>query len=73
MKTWLRDIAVSKYKPDKMINTDLKKKVQQVSRDIGTGSILKKIETIQAAQKDIEANANLKLTLELMMLRMAQD
>jgi DNA polymerase-3 subunit delta' len=73
MKTWLRDLVVTKYKPDKMINTDLKEEVKQVSQQIGVRSILKKIETIQTAQRDIRANANLRLTLELMMLRLAKD
>jgi DNA polymerase-3 subunit delta' len=73
MKTWLRDLVVSKYKPDKIINTDLTEKIHQVSQQIGAKSILKKIETIHTAQRNIQTNANLRLTLELMMMRLAKD
>jgi DNA polymerase-3 subunit delta' len=73
MKTWLRDLVISEYRPEKMINTDLKETIQQVSRQIGIKSLLEKIETIQAAQRDIRTNANLRLTLELMMMRLARE
>ncbi len=73
MVTWLRDLIVCKYDPEKVINADLVEKLQATSSKITTRSLISKIETIQTAQKDIRANSNLRLTLEVMMLRLAKD
>jgi hypothetical protein len=42
-----------------------------VSEKNPVGTVLEKMDAIRTAQKDIEANANLRLTLEVMMLRLA--
>ena len=73
MIIWLRDLIVYKYDPEKVINADLIDILQAGSSNIKTRSLISKIETIQAAQKDIKANSNLRLTLEAMMLRLAKD
>ena len=70
MMGWLRDIIVCRYKPDHVINADLIDKLKKVSQKIPETTILKKMEVISTAQKDIEANANLRLVMELMMLRL---
>lgn len=73
MITWLRDLIVCKYDPEKVINADLIDILQAGSSNITTRSLISKIETIQAAQTDIKSNSNLRLTLEAMMLRLAID
>ena len=73
MITWLRDLIVCKYDPEKVINADLIDRLQETTQKITIQSLISKIETIQAAQKDIRANSNLRLTLEVMMLRLAKD
>jgi len=72
IKTYLRDLIIYKYSPEKIINKDLSHKIQYVSRKISVKSLLSQIEVIQTAQKDIKANANLRLTLEIMMLKFAR-
>ena len=69
MKSWLRDLVIYNFHPEKIINKDLIKKIQYASQKIGIKSLLLKIDAIQAAQKDIQSNANLRLTLETMMMR----
>jgi DNA polymerase-3 subunit delta' len=72
IKTYLRDLIIYKYSPEKIINKDLIRKIQHASQKIAVKSLLSKIEAIQTAQKDIRANTNLRLTLEVMMLRLAR-
>ena len=73
MKSWLRDLIVSQYSPDKVINADLTESIQQTSKKCSVNSLLYKISVIQTAQRDLEVNANVRLTIELMMMRMARD
>jgi DNA polymerase-3 subunit delta' len=71
IKTYLRDLIIYKYSPEKIINKDLISKIQYASQKISVKSLLSQIQAIQTAQKDIKANTNLRLTLEVMMLRLA--
>ena len=72
IKTYLRDLIIYKYSPEKIVNKDLIRKIQYVSRKISVKSLLSQIEVIQTAQKDIKANTNLRLTLEIIILRLAR-
>lgn len=72
IKTYLRDLIIYKYSPEKIINKDLIRKIQYASQQITVESLLSQIEAIQKAQKDIQANTNLRLTLEVMMLRLSR-
>jgi DNA polymerase-3 subunit delta' len=72
MKSWLRDLVIYNFHPGKIINKDLMEKIQNASQKIDTNSLLLKIDAIQAAQKDIQSNANLRLTLENMMMRIGR-
>jgi DNA polymerase-3 subunit delta' len=73
MITWLRDMIVCRYTPDKVINRDTIDRLEEVSYKISVRSLADKIKTIQVAQKNIDANSNLRLTLEAMMLRLTKD
>ena len=72
MKSWLRDLVIYNFHPGKIINKDLMEKIQNASQKIDINSLLLKIDAIQAAQKDIQSNANLRLTLENMMMRIGR-
>jgi len=72
MKSWLRDLVIYNFHPEKIINKDLMENIQNASQKIDIKSLLFKIDAIQAAQKDIQSNANLRLTLETMMMRIAR-
>ncbi len=73
MKSWLRDLIVYKYNPEKIIHADLKETIGQKSPKSSVTSLLNKIGIIQTAQKDLAANANIRLTLEVMMMRLARE
>ncbi len=70
MLTWLRDLLVCRHDQVRVINSDLIDKLAKVSQKIPEAAVLKMMEIIMTTQKDIEANANLRLALEVMMLRL---
>lgn len=72
IKSWLRDLVVCQYNDKKVINTDMLPRLQKISKRISTESLLLKIEAIQKVQHNIESNANVRLSLELLMLQLAE-
>ena len=71
IESYLRDLVVCKYCPEKIINRDLQSKIQNRSQKMTTASLLSKISIVQSAQKNMRANANLRLTLEVLVMRLA--
>ncbi len=71
IQSWLRDLVIYKYSPEKIINRDLTDKVQSASQQADVKLLLSKIEAVQTAQRNIEAKANLRLTLEALIMRLA--
>jgi DNA polymerase-3 subunit delta' len=72
MKSWLRDLVVGQFNPERVVNQDLAQKIQQASQKMGIAVLLDKIDTIQATQNAIHAGTNLRLALEVMVLRLAK-
>ena len=72
IKFWIRDLVVCKYHPEKIINRDLKDRIRRASKKMKTASLISKIDDIQSAQKNIQANTNLRLTLEILIMRLAK-
>jgi DNA polymerase-3 subunit delta' len=71
LELWLRDLLVAKIAPARVINQDMRTQIQQTAASHSTASLLERIETVRAARRAIEANANLRLTLESMLLKLA--
>ena len=69
LKMWYRDLMIVKFSPEKIINQDLIKHIKDISDQMHMASILLKFEAIQSAQRYIEGNANPRLTLDVMMLK----
>jgi len=55
-----------------MMNADLLDRIQSSARIFTMDAVMDKITAIQKAQKDIAANANLRLTVETMILRLSR-
>jgi len=72
LKSWFRDLVVWKYHSGRILNTDLRSKIQRASQNMTVASILSKINNLHAAQKNIKANTNLRLTLEVLIMRLAK-
>ncbi|MEA3428920.1 MAG: DNA polymerase III subunit delta' C-terminal domain-containing protein, partial [Thermodesulfobacteriota bacterium] len=73
IKSWLRDLIVYKYCPEKIINKDLIDNIQYISEKITARELIAKNEAIQTAQKRIKIGANLRLTLETMVVQLAYE
>jgi len=71
IQSYLRDLVVCKYCPEKIINRDLQSKIQNRSQKMTTVSLLSQISMVQSTQKDMRTNANLRLTLEVLIMRLA--
>lgn len=71
MCVWLRDLIVAKFCPEKLMNKDLADTIRGAANSETVISLLSKIDAVRTAQKSIQANANPRLTLESMMLKLA--
>jgi len=72
MKSWFRDLIIWKFHPEKIINNDLDETIQRNAKKMTVASLLSKIDDIHLAQKNIQANMNLRLTLEVLILGLAK-
>ena len=72
MKSWLRDLLVSKLYPEKVNNRDLAGVLEKSSQEMRVTSLLKKIETIQSTQSSIQTGTNLRLAIDAMLLKLSR-
>jgi DNA polymerase-3 subunit delta' len=72
VKTWLRDLIVLKYRPDKILNADLSVKLERVRAKRTEKELLDRISAVERAQKAVDSNANLRLILENLFLNLAE-
>ena len=73
IKIWIRDLLVYKYDPQKIINKDLTGRIQLISQNQTIKNLLAKMKAVESAQKDIRLNSNIRLTLELLFLRLTNS
>ncbi len=73
MKTWLRDLIICGYSPQKVINRDMLADLLSLAARIDIKSIPDKIKIIQNAQRDIQANMNPRLTMEVMVWKLMKN
>ena len=72
MKNWLRDTVVCQYAPHRIVNQDLLEQLSIKSKQADVKQLLQKIKAIEKAEKDIQSNANLRLTLDLLVLSLSK-
>lgn len=70
--TYVRDLIVCKFHHEEIINRDLAESISDISKLFSVESLLSITDRIQAAQKDLHANASLRLTLELLVIKIAR-
>jgi DNA polymerase-3 subunit delta' len=71
LKTWIRDLTIWPYRPQSVINNDYNKVLALTRPHMDDGQLLGMWNAIEKAQKDIAAKVNIRLTLDVMALRMA--
>lgn len=72
MKSWLRDIAIVRLHPEKIIHQDLGENVHRMAQKMSMASLLSKIETIQSTQNSIQSGTNIRLAMEAMILNLSR-
>ncbi len=70
LRVWVRDLAIWPYQPDLVVHQDRRQQLQRVRETLDDHRLLTIWAAVEKARKDIAANGNLKLTLEIMALRM---
>jgi DNA polymerase-3 subunit delta' len=70
--TWLRDLWMVGMDPEKIVNIDRIDGIQSNSGRVPPLSLLSKITAVQRAQKELQANTNLRLMLENLMLQLVK-
>ena len=73
MTAWLRDLIVIRHDMDKAVNVDRKDELRTLSQRLPVQILINKMGVIRQAHRSIESNSNMRLTLEAMVLRLAQD
>lgn len=71
MATWVRDVVVARYCPDRIIHQDWKGPILDASRRSDPEALTKSGRAIEDARRRLRANANPRLTMEALWLNLA--
>jgi DNA polymerase-3 subunit delta' len=69
---WFRDLIIGQYDPEKIINQDVADMIKIESEKTSIASLLSKFDAVQQTQNHITANTNLRLTMEGLLIQLAQ-
>lgn len=72
IKVWFRDLIIGQYDPKKIINQDVADLIKIESEKTSIASLLSKFDAVQQTQNHITANTNLRLTMEGLLIKLAQ-
>jgi DNA polymerase-3 subunit delta' len=67
---WFRDLLMCKFHPDKILNRDFMEEIHRTSRGFSVDDLFERILAVFATQRAILRNANRRLALEVMMMRL---
>ena len=70
LKIWFRDLMIYPLSPDRVVNKDLSHILKQRSQETEMDDLLSAYDAIQSAQEKINGNANPRLTLDVMMMKL---
>jgi DNA polymerase III subunit delta' len=68
---WLRDVLVAGYDPTRILNRDHRKALTKTAGRIDRRRLLEQMDAVDGATTALRSNANVRLTLDAMVLRMA--
>ena len=69
---WLRDVLVIGCDPQRVLNRDCLTALSQAAGQIGPAAFVDQIAAVDAARTALRSNTNARLTMDAMVLRMAQ-
>jgi DNA polymerase-3 subunit delta' len=70
IKTWLRDLVVVKYAPTQVLHQDLMAGIPTLGLGFSDRELLARYEAVEAAQRALKGNANARLCIETLVLRL---
>jgi DNA polymerase-3 subunit delta' len=70
IKSWLRDLVVVKYAPEKVLHQDLMAELPRVALGLSNHELLARYDAVEAAQRALKSNANARLCIETLVLRL---
>jgi DNA polymerase-3 subunit delta' len=73
IKVWFRDLIINQYDAAKIINRDVADKIESASRKNYVPDLLTKVDIVQKTQTRLAANTNLRLTMEGLLIELAQQ
>ncbi|MFO8111423.1 MAG: DNA polymerase III subunit delta' [Desulfosalsimonadaceae bacterium] len=72
MKSWLRDLAVSQYFPEKVCNRDIRGQLAALAKTVDMDGLIEKTDAVWQAERAVKTNANARLAIEAMMMRLSE-
>ena len=72
IKVWFRDLIINQYDAGKIINRDVADKIETASQKNNLPDLLSKVDAVQKTQNRLAANTNLRLTMESLLISLAQ-
>jgi len=72
LKIWFRDLMIYQLSPDMVVNKDLSHNLKRLSEETAMDDLLSAYEAVQSAQEKINGNANPRLTLDVMMMKLTE-
>ncbi len=69
--SWYRDVIVFPFQPQQVVNSDLQDQIEATAAGVDQQTLIKGMRLIQKALKDLQANANPRLTMEALVLQLA--
>jgi len=69
--SWIRDLAVMRHAPESLIHQDLRELMLAISQTMSLEALTSAMGALQEARQRIQANANPRLTLEALFVKMA--
>ncbi len=73
IKIWLRDLIVVRHAPDRILLSVWRDQLRQLAGTVSIERLLSNIDAIEAAQKGLRSNANVRLTLDVLSLRLTTE
>jgi DNA polymerase-3 subunit delta' len=71
IKTWLRDLLVVNYAPNQVLHQDLMAALPPEARCLNEGQLLAGYDAVEDAQSALRGNANARLCIETLILRLS--
>jgi DNA polymerase III subunit delta' len=70
-RIWLRDLIIYRYATDRIVYADLEDTIRNEYQKSDSETLLSLVDLIHTVQKKIESNGNVRLSTEILMMKMA--